>query len=105
MQTSDKLSNQFSYFAKVTFSFMETFTVIYICNSYNMGLSDLPEIYARARGRAVPECKCVYFRHFESAHVITNISHCLPRLIAYYKCPKAVQAMLNLLYRQPCWRH
>jgi len=50
--------------------------IIYICNSYNMGTSDLPEIYARARGRAAPECKCVYFRQIKSAHVITNISHC-----------------------------
>ena len=46
-----------------------------LCNSYNMGTSDLPEIYARARGPAGPECKCVYFRQIKSAHVITNILH------------------------------
>jgi len=69
----------------------------YICNGYNMGTNNLPEIYARAWGRAVPEYKC---RQIKSVHVITNISHCPCSLIAYYGWPKAVQATLNLLYRQ-----
>jgi len=42
-----------------------------------------------------------YFRQIKSAHVITNISHCLCRPIAYYGWPKAAQVSLNLLYRQP----
>jgi len=75
--------------------------VLMLCSSYNMGMSDLPEIYAQARGHTAPECNCVYERQITSAHVITNISHCPCRLIAYYGWPKAIQATLNLLYRQP----
>jgi len=63
--------------------------VLGLCNSYNMDTSDLPEIYARALGRCMPSCSCVYFRQIKSAHVITNISHCPCRLIAYYGWPKA----------------
>jgi len=65
------------------------YTVLLYCMIDNMGMSDLPEIYARARGCAAPECKCVHFRQIKSAHVITNIFHCPCRLIAYYGWPKA----------------
>jgi len=56
--------------------------MITLCNTYNMGSSDLPEIYA---GYAMPERKCVYERQFTSAHFITNSYIPLHlRLIAYY---------------------
>ena len=38
----------------------------YICN---MGRSDLPDMYARARGRAAPECECGHIRQITTAHV------------------------------------
>jgi len=69
-----------------------------VCNSYNMGTSDLPEIYAR--GHTAPDCKCVaiFQANQKCPCYITNISHCPCRLIAYLK---ATQALLNLLYKQP----
>ena len=42
---------------------------LYICNSYNMGKRDLPDIYAQAQGcghiyQENPECPCYnHFRH------------------------------------------
>ena len=41
-----------------------------ICNSYNMGTRDLPDIYAQAY-----EGAGIYIRKIPSAHVITNIFH------------------------------
>ena len=41
-----------------------------VCISYNTGKSALPDIYARARGRAAPEGECVYIRQSTSACVI-----------------------------------
>jgi len=71
--------------------------LLLICNSYNMGTSVLPEIYAWAQGRTVPECKCVYFRQIKSAYVITNISHYPCRLIAYYGMAKSSTSYAELI--------
>ena len=52
------------------------FASCYICISYNTGKSPLPDIYARARGRAAPEGECVYIRQSTSACVILrNMLH------------------------------
>ena len=40
-----------------------------ICNTYNMGKRDLPDIYLKATGPRL------YIRKILSAHVITNIFH------------------------------
>ena len=50
------------------YTYISIYTYIYICNSYNMGKRDLPDIYAQvrepqARGRGHihqenPECPC-----------------------------------------------
>ena len=42
----------------------------YICN---MGRSDLPGMYARARGRAAPEGECGHIRQITTAHVTCYI--------------------------------
>ena len=57
----------------------------YVCSSCDMGMSDLPEIYARARG--LPSCSCTYFRQITSAHVTTNIFHLgdLPASVGNHK--------------------
>ena len=34
-----------------------------------MGRSDLPDMYARARGRAAPEGECRHIRQITTAHV------------------------------------
>ena len=34
-----------------------------------MGKSDLPDMYARARGRAAPEGECGHIRQITTAHV------------------------------------
>ena len=39
----------------------------YICN---MGRSDLPDMYVRAQGRAVPEGKCGHIRQITTLHVV-----------------------------------
>ena len=40
--------------------------ICYICN---MGRSDLPDMYARARGRAAPEGERGHIRQITTAHV------------------------------------
>ena len=56
-----------------TFSFSDAFfkTQIMRVQSYicNMGRSDLPDMYARARGRAAPEGECGHIRQITTAHV------------------------------------
>ena len=46
---------------------------MYVRSSCDMGMSDLPEIYARARG--LPSCSCIYLRKITHAHVTINIFH------------------------------
>ena len=48
---------------------------MYICKGYNMVRRDLPDIYARARGRAAPKGECVYIRQIPTDHVISIILH------------------------------
>ena len=43
---------------------------IAICISYNTAARDLPDIYARARGRTAPEGECVYIRQIPSQAVL-----------------------------------
>ena len=63
-------------FRKITVCiYIYIYIYIYICISYNTGKSALPDIYARARGRAAPEGECVYIRQSTSACVITNMLH------------------------------
>ena len=42
----------------------------YICN---MGRGDLPDMYARARGRAAPGGECGHIRQITTAHVTFSI--------------------------------
>ena len=50
---------------------MTAYITCYICN---MGRSDLPDMYARARGCAVPEGECGHIRQITTAHVTYCIS-------------------------------
>ena len=49
-------------------------------NSCNTDTSALPDMYAQARGRAVPEGKCGYIRQCMSSCVETNNYVTLPAL-------------------------
>ena len=42
-----------------------------------MGRGDLPDMYARARGRAAPECECGHIRQITTAHVTYTSGHYL----------------------------
>ena len=46
--------------------FLANLVTSYICN---MGRSDFPDMYARARGRTAPEGECRHIRQITTAHV------------------------------------
>ena len=48
---------------------------LYICISYNMGTSALPDMYARSPRAAGPRADGIHIRQSTSAHVITNMLH------------------------------
>ena len=49
-----------------------TDTHTYICNSYNTGMSALPDIYMHdAQGRTALEGECVYIRWISNQHIKT----------------------------------
>ena len=54
---------------RVTTSSVNSEVLLYVCYICNMSRSDLPDMYAQVRGRAVPESKCGHIRQIMSAHV------------------------------------
>ena len=44
-----------------------------VCNSYNMGTSALPDVYARSSRAAGPRAEGIHISQKLNAHVLTNL--------------------------------
>ena len=47
--------------------------LLYVCNSYNIGMSDLPDMYAQNLRAAGLKAEGIHIRQITSAYVTTNM--------------------------------
>ena len=52
---------------------MCVYVCMYVCNSCNIGMSDLPDMYAQSPRAAGPRAEGIHIRQITSAYVTTNM--------------------------------